>query len=120
VHEWIARNGGEIYAYEFNENDSPVFKFAPPRLHSGQVFPLGAYHGSQLQYLFKMPPVISCDRRYPGLRPAQDDLQDAMLDYWASFAKTGNPKKPVLPVRIGRSLRLPTGNCFRWTRRGRA
>lgn len=99
MHEWISRSGGEIYAYEFNESESPVLKYAPPRLHNGKLFPLGAYHGVELQYIFRAPPVIFCDRKYPGLRPGQQALADTMLDYWASFARTGDPNPKSGPDR---------------------
>ena len=53
--------------------------------------PLGAYHGSELQYLFQMT-------KLPGPQtPAQRQLSGQMIQYWANFVKTGNPNGPGLP-----------------------
>ncbi len=46
----------EAYRYEFNDQNAPT----PPALNLPPEFSLGAYHGSELQYLFKMT-------RVPGL-----------------------------------------------------
>ena len=50
------------------------------------LFPLGAYHGSELQYLFG-----HLDN------PAQQALADRMIGYWSRFAWTGDPNGPGLP-----------------------
>ena len=53
---------------------------------------LGAYHGSELQYLFKMT-------KLPGpLSPAQQQLSEQMIQYWGNFVKTGNPNGQGLPA----------------------
>jgi para-nitrobenzyl esterase len=50
-----------------------------------QPFLLGAYHGSELQYLFKMA-------KLPGPQTAaQQQLSDQMIQYWTNFVKTGDP-----------------------------
>jgi len=52
---------------------------------------MGAYHGSELQYLFKMTSL-------PGPKtPSQQTLSDQMIQYWSNFVKTGNPNGPGLP-----------------------
>jgi para-nitrobenzyl esterase len=71
------------YGYEFADRDAPsLFPFPPG-------FPPGAYHGAELQYLF----------REDGTRftPEQVRLSERMIRYWARFAHTGDPNGPDLP-----------------------
>ena len=81
------------YAYEFNDENAP-----PPQSAFGGLltFPLGAYHTSELQYIFK-------GVNFFGIPPAplsskQMRLSNAMIRYWTQFAKTGNPNSPGEPV----------------------
>jgi para-nitrobenzyl esterase len=71
----------ETYQYEFNDPDAPFLTGVsiPPG------FIPGAYHGSELQYLFKFSGVSG------DLSPTQKRLSDQMMQYWANFARTGNP-----------------------------
>ena len=73
------------YAYEFNDENSPAL-FA-----NGSSFPLGAYHGSELQYLFNSTPsaAFSAD---------QHALSDSMISYWTTFAANGDPNSAGQPV----------------------
>jgi len=75
------------FQYEFDDPNAPMLFFA----HIS--FPTGAYHASELQYLFNLPgtPVPS-----PGLSGAQEELSAAMVDYWTQFARTSNPNGPGL------------------------
>ena len=81
------------YAYEFSDENAP-----PPQSAFGGLltFPLGAYHTSELQYLFNgfngfgLPPVT--------LSTPQMELSAAMVSYWTQFAKTGNPNSPSEPL----------------------
>ncbi|MEU6849041.1 carboxylesterase/lipase family protein [Actinacidiphila alni] len=68
------------YAYEFDDAEAPWFStLKKPN------FPTGAFHGSELQYLF-------ADEQLPGpATPAQHRLADTMIRYWARFARTGDP-----------------------------
>lgn len=68
------------YAYEFADDEAPWFtSLKKPN------FPTGAFHGSELQYLFD-------DEQLPGpATPAQHQLADTMVRYWAQFAHTGDP-----------------------------
>ena len=53
----------------------------------------GAYHGSEIAYVFDNP--------YPANRPWTDEdrkIADIMSSYWANYAATGNPNGPGLPV----------------------
>lgn len=73
--------------YEFNDLGALI----PGQ---GRIMPaglsLGAYHGSEVQYLFKMT-------QLPGPQAtAQQQLSSEMTRYWANFAKTGNPNAPGL------------------------
>ena len=76
------------YQYEFSDPEAPML-FIPP-----VSFPTGAYHASELQYLFNLPgtPVPS-----PGLSPQQGQLSDAMIGYWTQFARSGDPNSPGAP-----------------------
>lgn len=73
-----------VFGYEFADP-------APPRLYP---FPdwlePGAYHGSELVYLFGPDAA--------GLTPPQRQLSAAMLRYWARFATTGDPNTGGLPA----------------------
>lgn len=77
------------YQYEFNDPGAPMLFFPPVS------FATGAYHASELQYLFALPgtPVPS-----PGFSAAQEKLSDAMVSYWTQFARTGDPNGSGLPV----------------------
>jgi len=73
------------FRYEFADANAPV----PVEL-SSNGFPLGAYHGSELQYLYG--PVM-----LPGPQSdAQKQLARDMMAYWGNFAKTGNPNGRAL------------------------
>jgi para-nitrobenzyl esterase len=66
-----------LHAYEFADRTAPnVYPFTPD-------FPLGAYHGSELPYLF--PGTASV------LDPGQRRLSDTMLGYWTRFAAAADP-----------------------------
>jgi para-nitrobenzyl esterase len=72
------------YAYEFNDEDAPAF--------SGASFPLGAYHGAEIQCLFVYFGVP------PPFTPDQELLSEAMIGYWTTFAATGNPNSANQPT----------------------
>lgn len=72
-----------IYRYEFDDAGAPTPGGNKAGLLAG--LSLGAYHGSELQYLFKMT-------QLPGPQtPAQQQLSQQMIRYWGNFVKTGNP-----------------------------
>ncbi|MGA9722960.1 MAG: carboxylesterase family protein [Candidatus Binatus sp.] len=88
-----ARNGDEFlsnftttYAYEFNDENAP-----PQPTPAGLTFPLGAYHGSEVQYLFDVGFFFE-------FTPAQKELSQAMVDYWTNFAVSGDPNGGSLPT----------------------
>jgi para-nitrobenzyl esterase len=91
-----------VYAYEFTEE-------------SGQVdengFPMGSYHGQDVPYLFDLDTVWD---PYPELTEEQWRMSATMIDYWSTFARTGNPNGPGRPRwssfdRSGTVLGLSTG-----------
>lgn len=73
-----------VYAYEFADSQAPPFIPAP---HT----PQGAFHASELAYLFPMDAV-------PPLTSAQRRLSATMTTYWARFAATGDPNGPGTPA----------------------
>ena len=75
------------YAYEFNDENAPQGPLPP-----GLTFPLGADHGTEIFYLFNLEAVLG------PFTPAQQQLSDAMINYWTQFAKTGNPNSPGAPI----------------------
>lgn len=93
-----ARNAGRLlsqfvttYAYEFNDENAP-----PAQSFFGGLltFPLGAYHGSEVQYLFKDADIFGPQ----PLSHEQQELSEAMVGYWTEFAKTGNPNSSGEPA----------------------
>lgn len=76
-----------VYAFEFADP-------APPVIVPDAGFPQGAYHSSEIPYLFD----------YVGseaasvLTPEQLALSDTMIAYWANFAHAGDPNGSGLPT----------------------
>lgn len=78
----------QTFRYEFNDPNAPT---AGANVGLPSTLSLGADHGSELQYLFKMT-------QLPGPQTgAQKQLSDQMMLYWANFARTGNPNGEGLP-----------------------
>jgi para-nitrobenzyl esterase len=93
-----ARNADQLlaqfvttYAYEFNDEHAPP---AQSFFHGLLTFPLGAYHGAEVQYLFLGANPFG---PMPLLQP-QQQLSRAMVSYWTQFAKTGNPNSAGEPT----------------------
>ncbi|MGH7923396.1 MAG: carboxylesterase/lipase family protein [Candidatus Binatus sp.] len=88
-----ARNGDGLlsqftptYAYEFNDENAPPIPPIP-----GLTFPLGAFHGAEVQYLFDIGYFFE-------FTPAQQQLSQAMVSYWTNFAATGDPNSGATPT----------------------
>jgi len=75
------------FAYEFDDPNAPQV-FLPPL-----SFPTGAYHASEVQYLFDTVPHVPA----PGLDADQQELADRMVGYWTRFAKVGDPNECGAP-----------------------
>ena len=68
-----------VYAYEFADRTAPnINGIEAPGMT------MGAAHASDLPYLFDL-------RGNNILTPEQQHLADTMVDYWTTFAHTGNP-----------------------------
>jgi para-nitrobenzyl esterase len=78
----------QTYAYEFNDPDAPRWSGLPQ-----PSFPLGAYHSAEIPYLIDVgaPPVPV------SFTADQQALSDAMISYWAQFARTGDPNSAATP-----------------------
>ena len=77
------------FQYEFNDPTAPMLYFA------NVSFPTGAYHASELEYLFDLSgtPVPM-----PARTSGQKALTDAMVGYWTQFARTGDPNSTGAPA----------------------
>jgi para-nitrobenzyl esterase len=75
------------YAYEFADRAAPWAASMPM-----PSFLPGAFHASELQYLFE-------DSQFPGPRTdEQRRLSDQMIGYWSRFAHTGDPNGHGAPA----------------------
>jgi para-nitrobenzyl esterase len=89
-----------VYGYEFNDPNPPIL------LPSD--FPQGAYHSSELNYVFQRTPVLS---EVPGFTPAQLALSNEIIGYWSGFAKRGTPGLSWPSARTSTLLSLdPAGS----------
>ncbi|MFI6502937.1 carboxylesterase/lipase family protein [Nonomuraea typhae] len=78
-----------VYQFEFADRAAPrPAGFAVPG-----SFPLGAYHGAELAYLFDGPGAAV----QRPLSPGQRRLAEQMIGHWTRFAATGDPNGPGLP-----------------------
>ncbi|MEU1372158.1 carboxylesterase family protein [Streptomyces triculaminicus] len=78
---------GRVFAYEFADRTTPVLYNVHPD------FPLGAYHGAELPYLFDY--LQAGDLR---LNPAQTRLSQAMTTFWTRFVTTTDPGPGTWPA----------------------
>jgi len=68
-----------VYHYEFADPAAPPISPLPPTM------PLGSYHSAELWSLFNLANIE------PRLTESQRQLSNQLIDYWSSFASTGNP-----------------------------
>ncbi|TWP49631.1 carboxylesterase family protein [Lentzea tibetensis] len=66
----------DVHRYEFADRAAPMIFPGMP------AFPYGAYHASELTYLFDFP---------VNFTPEQRKLSDYMIGAWGRFASTGDP-----------------------------
>ncbi len=83
-----------VYAYEFDDQHAPPFFAAPNSI------PQGAFHASEVDYLFPF-------HNLAPLTASQQQLSKVMVGYWSHFIASGNPNAPGLPAwpRFGRPTR---------------
>ena len=77
----------ETYQYEFADPSPPMIFLPDTPSHPAGTW--GAYHASELQYLFKMTAPLAVAAT--PMTPAQRALSARMIRYWAQFARAGNP-----------------------------
>jgi para-nitrobenzyl esterase len=77
------------YHYEFSDPDAPSYLLPPVS------FDIGAWHSSELPYLFNYIGLVLVP---PVLDAAQQQLSDTMIGYWTRFARTGNPNFAGAPA----------------------
>jgi para-nitrobenzyl esterase len=75
-----------VFQYEFNDPKAPVQFF------TGISFPMGAYHASEIQYLFG-----SFGQPGPAFTDDQSSLSRTMIHYWTRFAWFSNPNTFIAP-----------------------
>ncbi len=73
-----------VYAYEFDDQHAPPFFDAPTSI------PQGAFHASEVSYLFPFHDLAP-------LTASQQQLSSAMVGYWSHFIASGNPNASGLP-----------------------
>ena len=71
-----------VYAYQFDDRTAPSY-FKPVS------YPMRAYHTAELQYLF--PLFKGGQGTAQPLNGTQEKLSDIIVDYWTSFARSGDP-----------------------------
>lgn len=85
--DWLAAQLARhvpTYHYEFNDPHA-----ATTLKTSASIPDLGAFHGSEIAYIFRMP-VASVVKRL-DLQGQQRLLSSEIGGYWTQFARTGNP-----------------------------
>jgi para-nitrobenzyl esterase len=86
------------FTYEFNDPNAPQLFIGPAS------FPYGAYHASEVQYLFDVPD----QQNAPELNGDQQSLADAMVRYWTQFARGGTPNAAGSPPWPGYTVATDT------------
>lgn len=81
----VGNAGQQVFTYEFSDPEPPLSDLDP-------LMPLGAYHSSEIPYLFSTLegiPIV--------LNDEQQKLSEEMTRYWTTFAKTGDPNGSDTP-----------------------
>ena len=74
-----------VYAYEFDD------QHAPPFFDASNSIPQGAFHASEVAYLFPF-------HNLAPLTATQQRLSRVMVGYWSHFIAAGTPNAPGLPA----------------------
>ncbi|MFD7160885.1 carboxylesterase/lipase family protein [Kribbella sp. NPDC059898] len=72
----------DVYSFSFADRTAPDVIGFPPG------YTAGAYHGSEVPYLFDAGVTFT---------PRQAELSQQMVKYWTNFARSGNPNGTGLP-----------------------
>lgn len=75
-----------VWYYEFNDQNPPS--------EVGIGLNIGAYHSSELQYLYGFDRSDGTPKQSRPLDRAQRQLSAQMIGFWAAFASRGNPNHP--------------------------
>jgi para-nitrobenzyl esterase len=87
--QWIemqARTGEPVYRFEFDRT-VPI----PDAQKGTGLKTIGAFHSSELEYVFDMLASKKAD-----WQPDDQKVAETMNEYWANFIKTGNPSSAGL------------------------
>ncbi|WP_343964129.1 carboxylesterase/lipase family protein [Kribbella koreensis] len=74
-----------VYSFSFDDPHAAVLEGTFPA-----GYPAGAYHGSEVAYLFDFGPAAP-------MTATQRGLSGQMIRYWTNFARSGDPNGPGLP-----------------------
>ncbi|WP_433887544.1 carboxylesterase/lipase family protein [Streptomyces sp. CA-111067] len=74
------------YAYEFADSTAPAEGVTPG-------FAWGAYHTTELEYLFRFTRTDGSQKFLTGLNPAQEQLARRMRAQWGAFIADGRPDR---------------------------
>jgi para-nitrobenzyl esterase len=77
------------YQYEFADASARMIYLPDTTSHTAGTW--GAYHASELQYLFDIKPSYATPQ---DMTAPQQTLSSQMVSFWANFAKAGNPNAP--------------------------
>jgi para-nitrobenzyl esterase len=96
--DWVWGEPARMTARAFVANRAPAymyqFGFVPPAARERSRY--GAGHGSEVSFVFN---TLHARRGNQGeASPEEKELARIMNNYWANFAKTGNPNGKGLPV----------------------
>jgi len=89
----VSTAGVPVFAYELNDEKAPNSLLGTITTQDGKNFPYRAFHGAELQFLFRVsnPTGVGFNLPKKLLSGAETALSTTMVTYWATFAKTGNP-----------------------------
>ena len=93
AHDKTGKTKSYVYYWNYEPPWLPNAKFS----EMDPATKLGAYHGSEISYVFQTLNVWASMRQYTE---ADTKLSDLISSYWVNFAKPGDPNGPGLPTWI--------------------
>jgi para-nitrobenzyl esterase len=91
AHDKTGKTKSYMYYWTYEPPWLPGVKFT----QMASVPNLGAYHQSEIEYVFQTLNAWAHARQYTE---ADTKLSDTISSYWVNFAKTGDPNGPGLPT----------------------